>query len=729
MERSSGGPAGVSSSRPRPLRPEEIAGAFRAPIEPVRIGPGYRLALLAVASAMLLLPVAYLGLAGLVAWGTLQHARHGHDRVADSSSFRLRALAYGGPIVAGVVVTLLLLKPLVARRGREEFVLELDPAAEPTLFQFVTRLCETVRAPVPRRIEVDLTANAAAGFQNGTAGFLTGRLTLRFGLLLARELSIRDFGGVLAHELGHFSQRGAMRVSFLIRTVHAWFARVVFERDAFDEGLEKSFSESHFVLVKLIVLLAIGSVWVTRGILWLFLAASHALCCVLLRQMEIDADRHEVRVAGSSSFQATLESIHVLDVPRTAYMARIVLAPRGCELPDDLPAAVSSLLSTGAEPLRAGVRSQLVSARTRAFDTHPSFRDRVRNAVAESAPGVLRLEGPASSLFSDFGATCRDATAGLYRHVLGRAAERIRLVPVEPAREERNADEGSEPALLRAFGSAVPELRALGPLALRPTVDRVDEASLCSHREVLLKSLDGAAARAAALSRARERLLLALRAQAIRDAGFQIPDDVRAPNPNSARAAFLSIAASLDPLFSLAASRIAMAMGFSLRSRRPEGERAGAAVLLPVFEAVDRTFEDVLALEEAHEMLGSLLSAYRHHPSRKTLFAEIRGRVAEIHAAVERLRARLGAIRDPFGDASPGASVFDRLMAADPVGGDPRRVHARAVRCVERYRALRRRILGRFALAAEQAERFLGLPPLPSPAEGDTHRTRPRDET
>ena len=56
-------------------------------------------------------------------------------------------------------------------------------------------------------------------------------LVLTIGLPLVAGLSIREFGGVLAHEFGHFAQGGGMRLTALVRFVNGWFARVVYERD------------------------------------------------------------------------------------------------------------------------------------------------------------------------------------------------------------------------------------------------------------------------------------------------------------------------------------------------------------------------------------------------------------------------------------------------------------------------------------------------------------------
>ena len=95
-------------------------------------------------------------------------------------------------------------------------------------------VCSSVGAPTPSRIEVDCEVNASARLASGP---LTPSrdLVLTIGLPLVTGLDLKQFAGVLAHEFGHFSQGAGMRLSYLIRSINMWFARVVYERDEWDE--------------------------------------------------------------------------------------------------------------------------------------------------------------------------------------------------------------------------------------------------------------------------------------------------------------------------------------------------------------------------------------------------------------------------------------------------------------------------------------------------------------
>jgi hypothetical protein len=73
---------------------------------------------------------------------------------------------------------------------------------------------------------------------------------------------------------GHFSQGRAMSLTFIVRSVNAWFARVVYERDAWDDRLRSTAQRSDFRF-GIILHMARAMVWVTRRILWLLMNVGH----------------------------------------------------------------------------------------------------------------------------------------------------------------------------------------------------------------------------------------------------------------------------------------------------------------------------------------------------------------------------------------------------------------------------------------------------------------------
>ena len=405
----------------------DILQGFRGDIVPVRRTATYHVTALVVAAAVLLLPTIYLALIGAVAVLLFLHVTMSLGAVAGTHSLVALVLFYVGPLVAGAVLLFFLVKPLFARRSRARKLRTLEFGQEPLLFALVTRVARAVGAPEPKRINVDCQVNASAGFGGWFGVLFGGDLVLTVGLPFCGGLSVQQFAGVLAHELGHFSQGAGMRLSCVVRSVNGWFVRVVYERDDWDEALANGIEEGGWL--SLLLLLAALCVWLTRGILWLLMVAGHAASGFLLRQMEYDADRYEVRLAGAAAFEETSRRLLRLNLAAgTAYALAAAEWGRAGRLPDDLSALVAAVAdSLPPDEVRKAERVA-EKEQTGVFDTHPSLSDRLASARRDGATGVFHMGGPAVLLFRDFAGLSRAATRDFFRAVLGKRARRATLV-------------------------------------------------------------------------------------------------------------------------------------------------------------------------------------------------------------------------------------------------------------------------------------------------------------
>jgi Zn-dependent protease with chaperone function len=217
---------------------------------------------------------------------------------------------------------------------------------------------------------------------------------LTIGLPLAAGLTLREMAGVLAHEFGHFAQGTGMRLTYVIRVVNGWFARVVYERDQWDEQLLAAQQADNWAL-QLFVALARLMVWLTRKILWVLMVVGHGISAFMLRQMEFDADRYEARVAGVDAFATTTEKLATLGLGMHAAMSDLGDAWRERRLCDDLPALVRNREATIPAELRTLVVARHAQAKTGWFDTHPAAAARVASARREGAAGVVKVDAPA----------------------------------------------------------------------------------------------------------------------------------------------------------------------------------------------------------------------------------------------------------------------------------------------------------------------------------------------
>ena len=289
----------------------------------------------------------------------------------------------------------------------------------------------------PRRIEVDEQVNASASFRRGMLSMLSNDLVLTIGMPLVAGLELRQLGGVLAHEFGHFSQGAGMRLTYIIRTISHWFTRVVYERDAWDEQLVEWSQRSDF-RIQWILYLARLFVWLTRRILWVLMMVGHGVSGYMLRQMEFDADRHEARLAGSDVFASTSRQIALLSVASQAARSDLDDFYREGRLCDDLPKLILHNSSRFSPEVLHKIDQMAERTKTGWLDTHPCQQERIASAAAEQAAGIFRLEMPASVLFADYDAQCRQVTLDYYREIFGEQLSVDKVFPVDQllARQE-----------------------------------------------------------------------------------------------------------------------------------------------------------------------------------------------------------------------------------------------------------------------------------------------------
>jgi predicted Zn finger-like uncharacterized protein len=296
--------------------PEQIPQSFSAAeIRPVETQTGYELSVMLVAIVMVLLVALYFGLIAGLGWllfkmltGSLYSVDLGRGR----NSGKAAVFIYVVPPFCVAVLLFIMIKPIFARAGKRYKETLITREQEPRLYALIEKICHAVGAPFPSEIVLDMSANAAASFTNGFWGMLRNRLSLTIGMPLAAGMTCRELAGVLAHEFGHFTQGSALRFSYLIRTVNMWFARLVYERDSWDIWLEEKAEDDG--ILSFLFMVSTWAVWLVRRIIWCFLMAGNAVCSILLRQMEFDADLNEIRLAGSKAFRSSSEKLPILGI-------------------------------------------------------------------------------------------------------------------------------------------------------------------------------------------------------------------------------------------------------------------------------------------------------------------------------------------------------------------------------------------------------------------------------
>lgn len=414
----------------------ELLAAFTGTVPRTRVSLFYQAGLVLVTVMMIVLPLVYLAMIAAAGWGVWSYATHcsgllslGHG---GARVYLAKLVVYFAPLFAGVVLVFFMIKPLFARLPPSAQPLAMNPALEPTLYAFIAKICDLVGAPMPRRIDLDCQLNAAASFRRGLRSLFSNDLVLTIGLPLVAGLSLREFAGVVAHEFGHFTQGFGMRLSYVIRTINGWFARVVYQRDAWDVTLDQWGTEAEDWRILIIVNLARLGVGFSRLLLKLLMFLGHGVSCFLLRQMEYDADSYEIKLGGSASFESTVGRLAILgEGLGNAYKNMRTSWNVNRKLPDDLPAYLLVHCSKLPPAHCQRVLDTLGMETTGVFDTHPSNGDRIRRARQAGQPGVFQLDAPASILFTRFDVVSRQVTQLHYNDDLGIGCDSSNLRPVE----------------------------------------------------------------------------------------------------------------------------------------------------------------------------------------------------------------------------------------------------------------------------------------------------------
>ena len=414
----------------------ELVAAFGGPLRRTSVSVFYQIGLVLVAGMMILLPVIYVALVGAAGHGVYLYATHCGFLLQSFSGgiyiYCFKVVLFLAPLFSGVILVLFMIKPLFARRARRAQPLAMNPALEPALYAFIAKICDLVGAPMPKRIDLACELNASAGFRRGAASLLGNDLVLTIGLPLVAGLNLRQLAGVIAHEFGHFTQGFGMRLSYLIRCINGWFARLVYQRDAWDVWLEQCGTEANDWRVLIVVNCARLAVGVSRLLLKFVMLFGHGVSCFLLRQMEYDADSYSIKVAGSAATESATRRIAELSAAvGKAYKEMRTTWNLSRRLPEDFPEYLVLQHSKIPPAARERLQDTLGLARTRLFDTHPSDGDRIRRARLAGDPGAFALELPASVLFSHFDIVCKQVTHLHYADDLGLLFDRSNLRPVE----------------------------------------------------------------------------------------------------------------------------------------------------------------------------------------------------------------------------------------------------------------------------------------------------------
>lgn len=689
---------------------DEILAAISVDrLAPARVPLVYQAGLFLVAVMMVLLPMIYIALIGGVGFWCWLVFADGASRLRAEWGIHNDGLVFISGFL-GVIAVFFLIKPLFARRGKGPAPLTLGPEDEPVLRAFVDRIATLVGAPKPRAIEVDCEVNAAAAFRRGFWSLFTNDLKLVIGLPLAGGLDLRCFGGVLAHEFGHFAQGTGMRLTYLIRTINAWFARVVYERDAWDERLA-AWSRGGDIRLMAFLMATRLFIWFSRRILWVLMNIGHGISCFAMRQMEYDADSYETQFAGCDAFEETSRQLVILGIGSARAHQLLGEAWEQRQLARNLPQLGIAQARALPAALREEIEKSQSGGKTGVFDTHPANADRIAASRRLGFPGIFHLDAPASVLFGDFDALAERASRHHYTISLGTGIGEDHLVDnhliegVEAARREAN--ESIERFLHGPLSIHCPVLVCPSDLKHAPDITPADlerlGAVLKAEREARAADFEELAVMEAKLDNATRAAALLRSDFSIKPAAFGIPaaDLVSAEQARTtARASRDELVRKLAPFTDLARRRIVAGVE-SARLSDP-ARNSGAGSLASTLEALRPMFP---VLDELRDLLVG----------QGILIANLRNENTESHIACLRefgraMESRIGKVREgiasepyPFPHPKGRITIGELIEVEVSKESDPIfQAHQKADRCLTQLYTLYFQALGGLARIAEQ---------------------------
>ncbi len=726
-------------SRSAPDR-ESLLAALDVAIERPSLSVPYRLGILLIALVLWLLPLIYVGLVVLVAYGLFFHATESLAMFESKGSMRGKVALYVIPLIVGGLLLLFMVKPLFARQQRRDDRLELDPDREPFVFEFVAAACRAVGAEPPRRILVDCDVNASAGFHQGGTGLTNAGRELTIGLPLVAGLPLRNLTGVLAHEFGHFSQGTGMRLSGLVVRVQAWFARVVYQRDEWDLRIER-WSKSGWWYVMATGALARGFVWLTRKLLYGLMWVSNAVSAYMSRQMEYDADRYQIALAGSEVVGQTLRELTVLGLADQSARSRLGQSWQDRRLVDDLPGLVLQRRRSMPEDTVKSVQAMVDKEFAHRFATHPRTVDREAAALELDDPGKFTVEVPACVLFDDFEGLSREASEVHFRTAIGPAFAKASLVPVsEFVADVEETDERNR-SVARYFQGVAGLMRGIAVPAEvppPPTDPKSAGARIRELRQSLREQRDRLNELQAAWIAAYDRLSqlefvddLTKVKQKFKPKDFGLEkgdrESVKAAlgeqrgTLRAAQEAYEGELVEVEERLAVALSMLRVPV-IGERLDADEGVSGGAtallnelASLLPAVSAMQTTLATCSEIRSQLSVLSFLDRMVDDDADRKKYGPVIRGHASRLRNLCTLVQERLGEVAYPFPHATPGITLADWAFPKLSMDTHWADLYQEAGGGQDRLGDGYFRGLARVTWIAERIEAALGMEPMPVP--------------
>lgn len=720
---------------------DELLQAVSTPVDSGRTTARYWLLMAVAVLVLLVTPTAYmlLTLGGTLAW--IAHLVL-HANLLQAGFFGI--VFYVVPAITAPFVVLFLLWPLFMKPPPAQWPRKIKRDAEPFLYEYVETLCESLGAPAPHEIRLNCDVNASAGFSGGLQGLLSGRLTLTIGLPLIYGLSLPQLTGVLVHEFGHFSQRGGMRFSFLIRSINHWLSQSAYGVDPATMWLAERRANAGLFGLLFWMGVSCGAGIARVLMIWLTIGTD-LLSFALLRQMEFDADRLEARYVGSKQFVDSQKRIPRLMVASRFALDELNLFYAEGRLVDDYPRLVAANIDQIDRKIDEAVEKMQKERETRLFDSHPSDRERIENAMqvtgrpAFAVPDKLRRVR-ASILFRRIEPVSRGATFEFYRQSLGPRLKKEDLRPISEMLERRAEELEASHALRRYFRVQLPAMFPI-PIAEDAHAAGGDlkelQKQLRRDRREMAKELKRYRVLVKHFEHAEDCQIDAAAAVSMRSLGITLRKDEfpslsdlsSDPERTQKRAgkAIGTLAEKMLTFEAAAGSRLSAAMRLlaneRFRDSMPDGDDYDD--MEPLVEAAVATADLMAHLRPIRLICHRVVVVFSHfegNEENEEFIHTLIGLVTALRKSLEHLYWETGGHDYPFDHSEHYATIQTYVLPGLPDKEDVGGMLTVAQNAFSRLATLQMRVFAYLTQAAEAVEEHLGLEPIPDPDERPTRK-------
>ncbi len=527
-----------------------------------------------------------------------------------------------------------------------------------------------------------------------------------------------------------------MWMSYLIRSINAWFMRIVYQRDTWDVWLEKS-AKIIDVRIAIVLHFARFMIWLTRRILWLFSFFGQLVSCYLLRQMEYDADLHECRLSGSKTFENTSKKMRYLAIAYQQSLADLNTFLLDGKLGDDFPMMIIFNRDQQEPTLREKIESLGRDEKTEWLATHPCDRDRIAAAQRENAPGIFAVDHPATVLFEHFEEVCKEATTSFLQAALADAFKLQMLVPLPQLLAQKIEIRDSNIALERMIGVRLQRAMPLPfPDHLELTVHNSQEAvnHLTDARQYMIDHFDEYTNAMKQMDRMHSDWLACYQAIALLELGIKPNEkDFRIPvnSVSMARQAQQELSEriqqdmlTLRPFHANMVTRFRAAHWLLLHPQSPETIEAGESTqtlalnALETLVAINDQVSHVNTLHNWFCSFSTFLSVMQGQELTRTIYTRLTDMAETLCQKMGEITQLLNVHPFPFEHADGAMDLATYLFPKKPNNQNFLEVAHATYSFIEQFHYLYFRCLGSMALVVQRVETAWKLPlqsdPIPS---------------